>query len=62
MNRYEIKYQAGPYEGTRFVFADDEDEAISKVKLQIRRQMTLSMYYDSYKVVDVKHNLLMPPF
>lgn len=52
MNIYTVKYQAATYSGRRTVRAEDEEEAISKVKAQIRREMTLPMYSDSYKVID----------
>jgi hypothetical protein len=48
---YTVKYQAGTYSGTRTVQADDEKHAIAKVRAEIRKNMTLSMYSDSYKVL-----------
>lgn len=48
---YKVKYQAGTYSGTRTVTADDEDEAIAIVRGKIRREMTLPMYSDSYRIV-----------
>jgi hypothetical protein len=52
MAQYTVRYYAGTYSGTRTVEADDEDHAISKVKSMIRRDMTIPMYSDSYKIVD----------
>lgn len=52
--KYTIKYHAGAYSGKRTVFADDEEEAIAKVRASIRREMSLPMYSDSYKVVDLE--------
>ena len=49
---YTIRYQAGTYSGTRIVNANDEEEAIAKVRAKIRQEMTLPMYYDSYEVID----------
>lgn len=46
-----VRYVAGPYSGTRTVTAEDEDQAISLVRKEIRRQMTLPMYSDSYRIV-----------
>lgn len=48
---YTVKYSAATYSGTRKVSADDEEEAIRKVRKMIRSEMTLSMYSDSYKVI-----------
>lgn len=55
MNRYTIKYQYGSYSGTRVVWADDEDEAISKMWGMLRKDMTLPMAYTSAKVIDVEY-------
>ena len=52
MPYFKVKYYAGTYSGTRTVQADDAEEAIAKVKSAIRRDMTLPMYSDGYKVVD----------
>lgn len=49
---FTVKYQAGSYSGTRRVSADDEDEAIAKVRSWVRKEMTLPMYSDSYRIVD----------
>lgn len=51
MPLFTIKYQAGTYSGTRQVNAADEEEAIAKVRAKIRREMTLPMYSDSYRVI-----------
>jgi hypothetical protein len=48
---YTVKYHAGSYSGTRTVNADDEEHAIAKVRAMIRKDMSLSMYSDSYKVI-----------
>jgi hypothetical protein len=48
---YTVKYHAGSYSGTRTVNADDEEHAIAKVRVMIRKDMSLSMYSDSYKVI-----------
>ena len=47
-----VRYQAGPYSGTRRISAEDGEEAIDKVRAKIRKQMTLSMYSDSYRIID----------
>jgi len=51
MNRYVIRYQAADYSGERVVWADDEESALAKVRAQVRREMSLPMYSDSYRVV-----------
>lgn len=48
---YTVKYYAGPYKGTRTVQADDSAHAIAKVRASIRKDMTLPMYSDGYKIV-----------
>jgi len=52
MTTYTVKYQAGTYSGTRQVQADDEEQAIAIVRARIRKEMTLPMYSDSYKIVE----------
>jgi len=54
MQYFTVKYYIGPYSGKRKVYAEDEDEAIAKVRSQIRREMTLSMYSDSYSIYDIE--------
>lgn len=54
MGTFTIKYQAATYSGTRTVSAEDEEEAIAKVRAKIRKEMTLPMYSDSYRVVESK--------
>ncbi len=49
---YIIRYSAGQYNGTRTVNAEDEEHAVALVRARIRREMTLPMYSDSYRVVD----------
>lgn len=49
---YKVKYCAGTYSGIRTVHAEDPEEAISKVRAWVRKEMSLSMYSDSYKIVD----------
>lgn len=49
---YTVKYWAATYSGTRTVNADDEEEAIAKVRAEIRKNMTIAMYSDSYRIVN----------
>lgn len=49
---YCVKYYAGTYKGVRKVNADDEEDAIAQVRSWVRKQMTLPMYSDGYKIVD----------
>lgn len=37
--------------GKRIVYADDEEGAIAKERIEIRQSMTLPMYSDGYKIV-----------
>lgn len=48
---YDVAYQAADYKGVRRVSAEDEDEAIMKVKAWVGREMVLAMYYESYRIV-----------
>lgn len=56
MNKYTIRYWYGSYEGTREVYADDEDEAIRKMWRMLRKDMTLPMAYQSEEIIDVEYN------
>lgn len=56
MPYYTVKYYAATYSGKRRVQADDEDDAIAKVKREIRSQMSLPMYSDGYRIVDNDYN------
>ena len=49
---YTVHYQAGIYEGSKTVRADDEEQAIAKVKKFVRGFMTTPLYSESYKVVE----------
>jgi len=51
MDYYTVAYQAGTYAGERTVQAEDSDHAIAIVKAWVRRQMSLPMYYESYRVM-----------
>lgn len=50
---YTVKYQAGTYEGIKNVNAEDEDEdeAIAKVRAWVHKQMSIPMYYETYRIV-----------
>jgi len=56
MSTYTVKYYAGPYSGTRTVTAEDPQEAIDQVRGWVRREMTLPMYADGYKIVNQVEN------
>lgn len=56
MKKYVVKYQAGPYSGTRVIYAEDSEAAKNKVRGEIRRGMSLPMYSDSYKIVSESEN------
>ncbi len=49
--KYTVKYHAGPYSGTRIVYAEDGEEAKNKVKRMVNKEMTLPMYSESYEIV-----------
>lgn len=48
---FTVRYQAGPYSGERTVNAEDEEQALAIVRARIRKEMSLSMYSESYRVV-----------
>lgn len=52
MSKYTVRYQAGTYSGERVVWAEDDEHAIAKVRAQVRREMSLPMYADSYRIVE----------
>lgn len=52
MQKYTVEYYAGTYKGKREVYADDEEQAIAKVKTWVKRQMSEPMYADGYKIID----------
>lgn len=54
MSIFTVKYYVGTYEGERCVNADCSDTAISKVRSWARKEMSLPMYYESYKIVNVE--------
>ncbi len=47
-----VKYHAGTYSGKRSVNAEDDEDAIAKVRAWVSKQMLSPMYSASYKVVD----------
>lgn len=49
---FTIRYHAATYSGYRTVRAKDADQAIAKVRAWVRKEMTLPMYADSYRVVE----------
>ena len=51
---FKVKYYAGPYSGVRTVRAEDEEQAIAIVRSKIRKEMSLSMYSDGYRVIDIE--------
>lgn len=48
---YTIRYQYGTYSGERRVRAYDADKAITRVRAEVRRESSLAMAYESYRVV-----------
>lgn len=48
---FTVYYVAGPYSGMRDVSAEDEEQAIAIVRSRIRREMSLTMYAESYRVI-----------
>jgi hypothetical protein len=50
VTNYIVKYVAGTYSGERFVVADHEFDALRQVRAWVRKEMTIPMYADSYRV------------
>lgn len=48
---YTVAYHAATYSGTKQVWAADADHAVAKVRAWVRKEMSLPMYSDSYRVV-----------
>ena len=55
MNKYTIEYYYGSYSGTRIVWANDEQEAISKMWNMLKIDMCLPMAYQSAEIIDVEY-------
>ena len=51
MDGFTVEYQYGTYSGTRRVHAEDEEQAIAKVRKWCRENSSLPMAYEHYKVV-----------
>lgn len=51
MQTYFVRYVAGCYNGVRRVEAEDEERAVAIVRSRIRREMTLPMYSEGYRVL-----------
>ncbi len=51
MIEYTVRYRTADYSGERTVRADDEEQAVAIVRARIRREMSLPMYSDSYRIV-----------
>lgn len=52
MNRYKIAYWFGTYSGVETVYADDGEEAIAKMWRRLRPHMSLSMAYQSARILE----------
>jgi hypothetical protein len=52
MSRFTVAYHAATYSGQMTVEAEDEDQAIAIVRARVRHEMSLPMYYESYRVVN----------
>lgn len=52
MTKYIVQYYAGTYNGNKTVYAEDQEDAISQVRTWVRKNCTLSMYSDGYKVIN----------
>jgi hypothetical protein len=53
---FDVRYQFATYSGTRTVHARDDDEAIAKVRAWVRSQSSLTLAYESYKVIRAVEN------
>lgn len=50
---FRIYYYAGTYEGERTVQAENGEHAVAIVRAWVRRQMSLTLYADGYKILEV---------
>lgn len=46
-----VRYVFATYSGTRTVVANDDDDAIAQVRASVRRSSSLTLAYESYRVV-----------
>jgi hypothetical protein len=51
--KYKVRYQYGTYSGERIVWAEDSEQAVAKVKRELRPHMTLPMAHEAYHVEEV---------
>ncbi len=49
---FTVTYTVGTYSGERTVSAEDGEEAIAKVKRWVRRETSMGMALESYRVSD----------
>ncbi len=54
--RFTVRYEVGPYNGAMIVNAVDSEDAIAIVRTQIRKDVTITMYSESYRVVCIEDN------
>lgn len=52
---FDVEYYLADYHGTRTVVATDADTACRKVRVQCRRETSLAMYSDGYRLVGERH-------
>lgn len=48
--KFIVRYQYGTYSGTRTLWADDAEQAVARVKRELRPYMTLTMAHEAYHV------------
>lgn len=49
--RYDVAYRAGAFSGERTVYAEDEEQAIAKVKTWVSRMMVIPVHSESYRII-----------
>lgn len=51
MYRYEIRYYYGSYNGTRIIYADDDEQAIAQMWRELRPHMSLGMASQGQEII-----------
>lgn len=50
--RFRVRFQFATYSGVRNVEAEDCDHAIAKVRAQVRREASMPMASESYRIIE----------
>ena len=54
VKRFKVTWYAGTYHGSKWVTAEDREDAVRKVRALVRQEMTAPMYADGYQVTECR--------